>query len=422
MGRKQMSERREVRQKAKQRRKWEQNFVRQSAQDDRNLNKAVEATEADERTKKNVEAEMELAKGDMKERKQKLLITAKRKERYEAMAKQKGTTAEMIEAEERETEAMKEVTEKQQMTARGSAKTEADIKAKQLEEKEEELQKEDSADSAEAASDQAAAESAAEEEAKEQADEQEASNAAAAKASEEKVSALEQAVAKAEVKKVEAEQTARAEKAQAKEEAAKEKEQKTALACEQVAAEQRSKKCLSEENASLKKEICEKADEDEVQKRADQEQEKEGVEEELSEEKDSHDASADVQAQNEKVRELKKKELASKHQARKQQIKQEAAEKRKINKENWEKKKSFTKRQNLLKNDKQEDQATQMVEIKSKQQQIADLKVSLGHQQKIAQQDRVNERTTKKFNRVLRENGVKTEQKALAAQQAAAKS
>merc|ERR1712196_428827 len=95
---------------------------------------------------------------------------------------------------------------------------------------------------------------------------------------------------------------------------------------------------------------------------------------------------------------------------------------RKINKENWKKKKSFTKRQNLLKNDKQEDQATQMVEIKSKQQQIADLKVSLGHQQKIAQQDRVNERTTKKFNRVLRENGVKTEQKALAAQQAAAKS
>jgi len=189
----------------------------------------VEATEADERMKKNVEAEMERAKGDMKERKQKLLITAKRKERYEAMAKQKGTTAEMIEAEERETEAMKEVTEKQQMTARGSAKTEADIKAKQLEEKEEELQKEDSADSAEAASDQAAAESAAEEEAKEQADEQEASNAAAAKASEEKVSALEQAVAKAEVKKVEAEQTARAEKAQAKEEAAKEKEQKTAL-------------------------------------------------------------------------------------------------------------------------------------------------------------------------------------------------
>merc|ERR1712196_278178 len=116
--RKQMSERREVRQKAKQRRKWEQNFVRQSAQDDRNLNKAVEATEADERMKKSVEAEMELAKGDMKERKQKLLITAKRKERYEAMAKKKGTTAEMIEAEERETEAMKEVTEKQQMTLR----------------------------------------------------------------------------------------------------------------------------------------------------------------------------------------------------------------------------------------------------------------------------------------------------------------
>lgn len=419
--RKELSEKKEVNQKSVKRKKWEKNFVRQSERDDLSLKKAVEETEETEREKKQTEADMENTKMQMKEKKQKLVITAKRRARFEALAKQKGVSAEQLEVEERETEAMKEVANKEAMKAgSGSAKVEAKIKAHELEVKETELVKEDTAASEEAASDQAAADDAAADEAKEQADEQEATNTAAVARTEEKGSALQQALAKAKVKKLEAEQTAAAEKAHAKEMAAKERDQKAALANEQVAAEQRSKKCLSEENAEIKKEICEKADADEVQKRADKEQERAGVEEELSEEKDSNEASVDLQAEAERVRELKKKELTSKHEARAQQIKQEAAQKKVIKKENWRKKVAFRKRKGQLAVDKKEEQATQMVEIKSKQQQIAELKVDMAHKQRVAQQDRINEQTTKKFNQVLREVTAKKEQKSMALKQQSA--
>lgn len=61
-----------------------------------------------------------------------------------------------------------------------------------------------------------------------------------------------------------------------------------------------------------------------------------------------------------------------------------------------------------------------MVEIKSKQQQIAELKVDMAHKQRVAQQDRINEQTTKKFNQVLREVTAKKEQKSMALKQQSA--
>eukprot|EP00657_Telonema_sp_P-1_P011621 TRINITY_DN6929_c0_g1_i1.p2 TRINITY_DN6929_c0_g1~~TRINITY_DN6929_c0_g1_i1.p2 ORF type:complete len:190 (-),score=85.25 TRINITY_DN6929_c0_g1_i1:135-704(-) len=167
----------------------------------------------------------------------------------------------------------------------------------------------------------------------------------------------------------------------------KEKTQKHALAMQQEGVTDKNKECYEESDPNLRKELCQKAREAQSNLRMATEQEQDGLQVTEGESDDMRDARLQIKKAKKLVKVLTEKLKVVKTKQRTQALATEQISKSKIQKENTGKRNAFLERKQKLVQDQRDSEDTKVLEVKSKQSEIQDLKADMLQRQQVARQN-----------------------------------
>jgi colicin import membrane protein len=352
------------------------------------------------------EEAVEIEKQKAREANMKLEIASSRKARLVSKAKRLGLDAEKLVAQDQKNRAKKELDQKKQAQGRrtgdGAESDEAEVEVEADEKQQSELEEEEAANNEAVQEIQIQVEAASKK--KTEAEINQSETLKKEQQGEEKATddKLEDRIASMEEKLVAAKRVRHDELLAEREQRTKERLQKHDAADVQLVAERRAKRCVNEKDPYFRKEVCAKSTQDAKKAKADALREQAVVDISISDKSDEGDTTKKIRGYTKKLKRLRKRLQAVEEKQRAKRFAEEVGEKKQIRKETHSKHKEFMERKRILQRDQEEAAQTQVLEVKSKQAQIEDLKQHMANQQKIARQERVNKAVNRKFNAAYR--------------------
>jgi len=389
--------------KKKKRDLFELKFEQSKKDEEKEFSDAVAKKQAEEKFEKHAEHHMQIQAEMVKEKRKKLVIAAKKANRYELEAKEQGVSVEEIRASEKAIEIDKEVAQKKAMSATDSeAKTEANLKVDEATQKEEHIKAEKEEKAGEAAKTEEQAREAAKKERKTQRSEEAAQQKEAEDQTAVKQDKLQEKLAS---KKEDMEKQKLSYEATKEEEVTtktNEQQEKKTLAQDQASSEKKQKQCASELDQSRRKEICLKANEMKAEGKGDFVAEDGALKEEMDVASKARGSETEMKADRQRIRRMRKMAAFMEKKAKAKAMKKEHGEKAKITAEKEKAEADEKQRQHLKVEDGRLLRLAQAKENKSKMAQMADMKANIIEQQEDAKQDEINAKATVRFNHVLK--------------------